>query len=239
MKNYMDKIAVCGNENRRNAITGILDSLKVDYKIVGKTTKNIVVSFNESSNEQIIVIGAHYDAATPYCQGANDNGAACVILLNLIENLRESKMPYEFVFFDKEDERLFGSSYEYIDIVGRNNIKAMINLDMCGMGNNIITHLNRCGTDVLEEYPFKDIIKDSTNVILEDLEGDNWRFSLTGIPNIMIISSTIKCYVKFAKVALGYEGQAADFLKTMHKETDTINIEDVEKIYNYLIERLK
>lgn len=41
MKNYIEKIAVCGNDNRRNAIIDVLKSLNVNYKIVGTTTKTL------------------------------------------------------------------------------------------------------------------------------------------------------------------------------------------------------
>ena len=125
MNNYLNQIAVIGNDNRRLAIEGILKSIDVNYQIIGNTTKNIVVSFN-ASNERL-VIGAHYDAIY---YGANDNAAACVILLNLIKDLKSTNKSIDFVFFDKEEAGGVGSK-EFISIVGKNKIKGMINLDMC------------------------------------------------------------------------------------------------------------
>lgn len=241
MKNYIDKIAVCGNENRRNAICKILEELKISYSIKGDTCNNIVVS-NDVQGKKI-VIGAHYDVFAENCPGANDNGAACVILLNLIENLRESKRPYEFVFFDKEEKRMEGSR-AYIEIVGKNNIEAMINLDMCGMGNNIVL-AKKDFNNILTKEPYKSIINECKNVFTQLPPGDSWSFEQERIPFIFIINSTnddLKWYAEFAECVWGNHALTADFLKTMHKVTDTIdtiNIEYVEKIYNYLLERLK
>ena len=92
MNNYLNKIAVVGSSNCFNAITNILKGMKIEYEVIGETTKNIVVSFNKSSKRT--VVGAHYDA---YYSGANDNGAVCVILLNLIDELRNTTNSYGFV----------------------------------------------------------------------------------------------------------------------------------------------
>ena len=211
MNNYLNEIAVLGNDNRRLAIEGILKSIDVNYQIIGNTTKNIVVSFN-ASNERL-VIGAHYDAIY---YGANDNAAACVILLNLIKDLKSTNKSIDFVFFDKEEAGGVGSR-ELISIFGK-NIKGMINLDMCGLGNNILLTYDKIGKALFDFKCMEDIISDSHIQVLSSLPfGDYNCFVYNNIPSIFIINSTDKDIAWFKGNMRIYP----DFLRTMHKETDT------------------
>lgn len=243
MKNYINNVAICGNDARRNSIIDILKDLDVKYEIVGKSTKNIVVSFNSNNElEKKIVVGAHYDAHDKSCPGANDNGAGCVILLNLIEELKETGLKIDFVFFDKEEQGGIGSR-EYIEIVRRENIKGMINLDMCGLGSNIMINPEALDTNVFNEYPFKGIIEDAPNVLTKAPGGDSTIFIMNRIPAIMIFNSTdndLEWFDDFSKGKM--PRKHSDFLKTMHQDTDTADTFDasgMEMIYKYLLNHLK
>ena len=228
MKNYLKQIAVLGNDNRKVAIERILNSIDVNYQFIGNSTKNIVVSFNPSSER--LVIGAHYDA---FFYGANDNGAACVILLNLINDLKDTDRSIDFVFFDKEEAGGIGSR-EYINIVGKNNIKGMINLDMCGMGTNILLTYDKIGNLTFDFECMNKIITDKTAIVLDGLPfGDYYNFINSGIPSIFIINSTNHDIAWFK----GDMGIFPDFARTMHKITDTIDAVDldgIEKIYDFI-----
>ena len=231
MINYLNEIAVLGNENRRNAILCILDSIGIDYKIVGNTTKNIVVSFN-ASNERL-VIGAHYDAIY---YGANDNAAACVILLNLIKDLKSTNKSIDFVFFDKEEAGGVGSR-EFISIFGK-SIKGMINLDMCGMGNNILLTYDKIGKALFDFKCMEDIISDSHIQVLSSLPfGDYNCFVSNNIPSLFIINSTNHDIAWFK----GDMSIFPDFARTMHKPTDTVDTfgkEGMVMIYEFLKDKL-
>jgi len=232
MINYLNEIAVLGNNNRKKAIEGILNSIGVNYQIVGNTTKNIVVSLNPTSNR--LVIGAHYDAVY---YGANDNGAACVILLNLIDALKNTKNSIDFVFFDAEEKGGVGSK-EYLNIIGRNNIKGMINLDMCGMGNNILLTYDKIGKALFTFECMDKIISDNNVIKLGWLPfGDYDNFVNNGIPSIFIINSTDHDIAWFK----GNMSIFPDFAKTMHKITDvvgTFSDEGMIMIYEFLKETL-
>ena len=232
MKNYIKEISVLGSENRKKAIEGILNSIGVNYQIVGNTTKNIVVSLNPTSNR--LVIGAHYDAVY---YGANDNGAACVILLNLIDALKNTKNSIDFVFFDAEEKGGVGSK-EYLNIIGRNNIKGMINLDMCGMGNNILLTYDKIGKASFTFECMDKIISDNNVIKLGWLPfGDYDNFVNNGIPSIFIINSTDHDIAWFK----GNMSIFPDFAKTMHKITDvvgTFSDEGMIMIYEFLKETL-
>ena len=237
MNNYLNKIAVVGSSNRFNAITNILKGMKIEYEVIGETTKNIVVSFNKSSKRT--VVGAHYDA---YYSGANDNGAACVILLNLIDELRNTTNSYDFVFFDKDEYGGIGSS-EYIKIIGSVNIKAMINLDMCGLGTNMMLCYNDLNTNTLALNPYSDIINNCKNVVKSLPFGDYNIFISAKIPAIFIINSTdndLEWFKAFANGRMSYRNP--DFLETMHKVTDTpdrIDPYGMTMICDYLLKYLK
>lgn len=232
MINYLNEIAVLGNDNRRKAIERILKSLDVNYQIIGNTTKNIVVSLN-SSNERL-VIGAHYDA---YYYGANDNASACVILLYLIEDLKNTNKSIDFVFFDKEEQGGIGSR-EYINIIGKNSIKGMINLDMCGLGNNILLTYNKINKLSFDFNCMEDIISDNKVITLKQLPfGDYNNFIANNIPSIFIINSTDRDINWFK----GNMNFYPDFAKTMHHITDTVNtvnILGIENIYKFIRKHL-
>ncbi len=232
MNNYLNEIAVLGNNNRKAAIERILKSIGVDYKIVGDSTKNIVVSLNTTS--QRLVIGAHYDA---FYYGANDNGAACVILLNLINELKNTNQSIDFVFFDQEEAGGVGSR-EYINLVGNDHIKGMINLDMCGMGSNILLTYNKIDKETFSFNCMEAIINDSHVTVLSQLPfGDYDNFVNNGIPSIFIINSTDNDVAWFQ----GKSGVFPDFARTMHtpKDTaDTFNDKGMIMIYEFLKNKL-
>lgn len=241
MVNYLSQVARKGNKNRKEAILRILDSLGAKYQIVGRATENIVVSFNPSSSR--LVIGAHYDAAREDIEAANDNAAACVILLNLIADLKDTSKSVDFVFFDKE-ERGFQGSNEYIRIIGEKNIKACINLDMCGLGHNVVLSYDTMGTSVFEEEPYKSIIKDCPNAMDFLPPGDVVSFAGFAIPYIFVVNSTdhdLAWYRAFASHSYKARTIDPDWAKTMHQSSDTVSSLDpsgMELIYAYLAKRL-
>jgi len=232
MNNYLKEIAILGNDNRRRKIEEILDSLGVRYNIVGNKSKNIVVPINPSDKR--IVIGAHYDA---FYYGANDNGAACVILLNLINDLKNSNKSFDFVFFDMEEQGGVGSR-EYIEIIGRDNIGAMINLDMCGLGSNIVlTHSFGSKIDSSLRSFYNLIFDENANNVDCLPPGDYNNFVDAGISAMFIINSTDNDLD-------WYNGDCSiypEFLETMHQETDTYDSFDSQgmiMIYEFLRKHL-
>ena len=81
---------------------------------------------------------AHYDAV-PGSTGANDNGSAVAILIAFAQEVigKATCMPMEIVFTDREETGAYGSRL-YSKKHG-NQILEVINLDTCGVGNDIIT----------------------------------------------------------------------------------------------------
>src|SRR6266498_2631933 len=97
--------------------------------------ENITVRFGNQSPR--LVLCAHYDNVQG-STGANDNGAAVCILLELIERYTSNppNISVEFVFFDLE-EREFAGSWAYTQNLQPNEVFGAINLDLCGVGDTL------------------------------------------------------------------------------------------------------
>jgi hypothetical protein len=89
---------------RRLARSGY--QVDLDEFKVGKPVYNLV--FTKPGNEEILVVGAHYDTA-PITPGANDNGSGVAVLLELAERLQDVplKRTVRFVFFVNEEPPYF------------------------------------------------------------------------------------------------------------------------------------
>jgi aminopeptidase S len=90
-----------------------------------------------------IVVGAHFDAATlPDGQlsgGMVDNAAGVAVLVHLATALKAQPLrrPVRFVFFDLEEEGLFGSR-QFVSSMKKDSVAAMINLDTLQGGDTLI-----------------------------------------------------------------------------------------------------
>jgi hypothetical protein len=102
--------------------------------------KNICTIFPSKSNQEKIIICAHYDTMfnTP---GAYDNTSGVAILIQLVESLKQFNLEktLEIVFMGAEEWNLAGSkSYvKNLDENERNNISLVINVDGIGRGNRL------------------------------------------------------------------------------------------------------
>lgn len=107
-----------------------------------QTYHNIIVRYGDVKAAQLIVIGAHYDAAGENNPGADDNASGIAGLLEIARLLQENKPPVktgvELVFYTLEEPPFFGGhsmgSAFHADQLKENNIdvKLMISLEMIG-----------------------------------------------------------------------------------------------------------
>lgn len=186
---YIERIAKINQTERKKAITDILNEMGVRFDLqnacVGEHgIENIVVSCNPSDTR--LVIGAHYDSVDN-STGANDNASGCSVLLHLIERSRNTKHSVDFVFFDREEYIDHGSE-AYLNVVGKENISAMINLDMCGYGDTIvISDKGNVGSSAFYGILDKKMINRHAVTVVGFLpNGDDDRFADHNIPNISV-----------------------------------------------------
>lgn len=237
MTDYIPAIAKVNKADRFQAIADVLRNNGIPYrvrKIPGYSTSgNILVEFNPESQEKKTVVSAHYDncAGTP---GANDNAAACSILLNLILDARVTgtEKHLEFAFFDLEECGFLGSKQYLAE--NRDLLLGAFNLDMCGMGSHIVAALYNGAEKV---YPHT--ISGDAHLVRTLPPGDAYTFRGARLPTVYVVNSTdgdLSWYDDFA--AYGNPTRMdPDFLSTMHQPNDTpetCNPAQVEKIFEYV-----
>jgi hypothetical protein len=113
------------------------------FEVNGKVYKNIVADFGPATNE-IIVVGAHYDAAGER-PAADDNASGIAALIELAHLLSTSNltMRTELVAFTLEEPPFFrtkfmGSALHANSLKARGlNVKMMFSLEMIGFYSNL------------------------------------------------------------------------------------------------------
>ncbi|SNS30497.1 aminopeptidase YwaD [Anaerovirgula multivorans] len=128
----------------------VVMTIKNDTSIADSYSQNIIATLKATGNNkkaQTIIIGAHYDSVD--CPGANDNASGTATMLEIARVLSKEKLAYniKFIAFGAEEVGLNGS-YEYVESLTDeelDDILAMINMDMVGVGNGIgvMTATNR------------------------------------------------------------------------------------------------
>ena len=241
LKDYTNSIAQLNKLDRFNNIINILEKNNINYIIQTipsfNAIGNIVVQLNPSKSKKI-VIAAHYDNC-PGTPGANDNAAACSILLDLIINNTNKTDYIEFIFFDLEEYGCIGSSYYLYS--NKENIDYAINLDMCGIGENII--YSHYSFNNINKINFKDINEKHKVININRLPyGDANMFIEKGIETLYIVNSTNKDVEWFHNYSKGKIKGIPDFAKTMHTPNDVIdnlNFDQIEKIYMFIFDLLE
>lgn len=141
-RNFVEKQ---GLRAAKQYITGQLQSSGYqvayqDYQLSGETFSNIEVQLTGTGKpDEIIVVGAHYDAVIG-SQGANDNGSGVAALLELADMLRDRQFSrtLRLVAFTNEEPPNFmtvdmGSNhYAKRSTARKENIVAMISLETIG-----------------------------------------------------------------------------------------------------------
>jgi len=167
--------------------------ITVENESFKNSTSNIVVEILGKNEDEVILIGGHYDCHDN-SPGAQDNGTGVVSLLELARILASSGVEFEktirFVFFGVEELATVGSSFYVLD--NRDDLKKielMMNLDSPGaQGGKTFDaggfdDLGRFIHNVSKEisYPMK-ISKPSFG-------SDSLPFILRGIPSVSIKKS--------------------------------------------------
>ncbi|MBV9615353.1 MAG: M28 family peptidase, partial [Ktedonobacteraceae bacterium] len=165
MREYLQRIASSDPQIRRSELLTILRAIGHSYtlyrdQIAGQHVENIVVRFHRPEHGPRLVLGAHYDGVSG-STGANDNGAAVCILLALLETYKSSPphLPLDIVFFDLEEQGFLGSQ-AYIKRFSRTSVLAMINLDICGVGNTLFCAPEKHAKTGVFAQPLQRMIQD-------------------------------------------------------------------------------
>jgi len=118
---------------KRFSNAGLLVSKQV-FPFAGSTGVNIIGEIKGSKYpDHVIIIAAHYDVET-HTPGADDNGAAVAILLDLSEKLSEyhPEITIRLIAFDLEELGLIGSRYYVRHRESTETIRFMVSMEMMG-----------------------------------------------------------------------------------------------------------
>ena len=188
---YVERLAVADQQARRAALLAILRELEYPFvvyheQIEDHSPENIVVRLGDARPR--VVLGAHYDSV-PGSAGANDNAAGVAILLSFLRGYRlcSPSLHCDIAFFDLEESGGWGSR-AYVRRFAEQTL-AMINLDVCGVGNTILLG-PRANS---EDWPLQGAIQAIMHQqavpirIVEQLPlGDEASFEAAGIPNLSL-----------------------------------------------------
>jgi aminopeptidase YwaD len=199
--------------------------------------ENIIVPAQR--DEPVLVLGAHYDSV-PGSPGANDNAAAVAILLHLLRSNYGFNTPLEFAFFDMEEAHLVGSR-TYAGSTNKQHIKAMINLDVCGVGDTLLVAAGPHALGTPFQVAAQRAVEDAgfpAQMIAMLPPSDDLAFEQHHIPTLSI------CIVPRVDVPLmaGFAGamhsqstpvQLPSVIDTMHNRSrDTVDVLDENAMWN-------
>ncbi len=163
--------------------------INVNNKSEITTSKHIIWDIPGEIEDEVIVIGGHYDGHD-IAQGATDNAASIAVILELTRLFKEFNVkPYRtlrFIAFAVEEFGVVGSTI-YANKVDLSNVVAMINFD------GLVGHIPKKITCSGYEDLFNSIkaIKDELlyePIIAKDIitASDNYPFMCKGIPNMCV-----------------------------------------------------
>jgi Zn-dependent M28 family amino/carboxypeptidase len=113
-----------------------LDALGARYVAQRYATGvNLVVDLGQAGRK--IGVSSHFDRV-PLSAGANDNGSAIAVCLDLIRKHQEaaSEVGVRVFFFDEEETGLKGSQ-AYVETYGVGDLVGLLNLELVGMGDTL------------------------------------------------------------------------------------------------------
>lgn len=261
MIDYVKKIATSNQTERRNAILDILRDCDIPFcthrvKENKHFVENIVIPLNPQNDR--LVIGAHYDSVDR-STGANDNASGVSVLIELAKKLiKENKQNIELVLFDREEYEDHGSS-AYIKWCGKQNIRAMVNIDMCGFGDTtVIVTKGNLGNPAFEKLLNPKILAKHNIICIDSVPfpiSDDERFDENSICNIAIetmLEWEAKAYIaeipklkengniitKALREILDNMESKKTFHNAVNDNIDSVSEKTMEMVYNYLVDGL-
>jgi aminopeptidase YwaD len=164
----------------------------VDAETTTRQSRN-VVAMRPGRRAEAIVIGAHFDSV-PAGPGANDNASGTATVLELARYFAQRDYPYTlyFVAFGAEEIGLRGSRH-FVDALpggAPSSLRAMINLDMVGVGDQErfsgAAHLVDLASEVADAIGF---VNYTTNAGSAGGGSDHASFDRAGVPLLFIYRS--------------------------------------------------
>lgn len=258
---HLETLAQKDADTRRQAVADVLKSENFIYTLqtadASKENPRGICNylFSTGSSEASLLFCAHYDSHPASC-GANDNASSLCILIELAKAFEQENICADFAFFDGEENGNSGSKL-YIAEMNANSISAVVNLDVCGYGSNLVIHANGYEKKpVFSNFCNKELLEAHQVQLVDYLPpSDDRVFSKKGIPalSIAVVPYWDIQYLKtLASYGSGILGRPPEFnmilgemdvMNTMHggqkDSVEWIEPEAMESVYHYLLEGIK
>lgn len=185
-------------------------TLQIDVKseYVREFEAKNVIGYIQGEKDECLVFTAHYDhlgqmGKKIYIPGAQDNASGSAMVLDLAGYYSQNKPEYSIVFmlFYGEEAGLLGSLYYVLNpLFDLEEIKAVINLDMVGTGDDGITMVNGASEDYKDIWrKFERLNVDNEYFTVmkaraESANSDHYPFHEMGVPAIFIYTMGGKTY---------------------------------------------
>ena len=238
-----------------------LETKYQEYKVLGKTYKNVIGVMNPDK-EETIVIGGHYDVQGNK-PGADDNATAVAGLVETSKRINPEDIDYrlEFVAFTLEEPPFFGTkkmgSYIHAKSVKDKNIVGMLNYEMIGYFSKekgsqkypfilkpFLKKLNIPDVgDFIAFVANKNSEEFMNKLRIDDVE-TRIRYLDVIVPNFFAKSTASDHinYWKFGIPAVMITDTAFHRNPNYHKKTDTLdtlNLEEMEKVIEMTVNIIK
>lgn len=161
----------------------------------GSVSRNVIGTLKGSvmPDEEIIVCG-HYDTS-PDSPGACDNASGVDAMLRVAEKLVKAgvKKTVRFIAFGAEEFVSYGSNYYVATLKEKGlmaRVKNVINLDMVGQGETLMTTVTPTSFQQQVEAAFAETIKGEFDIEWGDHQfqvSDHFPFYQEGVPSVMLL----------------------------------------------------
>ena len=226
IKSITERMIYQAKHTRRQTLIHELNAHGIKYhtESCGDACENVVVSLTDQSRYTLLV--AHYDVYGTSL-GINDNTVAIATLISSIKEMMASKLqiPLKVLFADKEESGMIGS--QHYAKTHKNNLQAVIVLDIVGFGNRLIH-----GSQFPNDFSMLDTL--GIQSIKTVMPSDNFSFLKLNIKTTLITA----CYNEELKEEKGVFDVSFPwyFSSSFH---NGVNDNDMSKINFELAEQLK
>lgn len=199
-----------------------------------KTATANIIGLKKGNNDDFIIIGGHHDhlgedkESNLFYPGANDNASGLATLLYLAEKFNNIPLNCNLLFiaFAAEEKGFLGSKYFVENLpVKKENIRAMINLDVIGQLQNDTLYYAQYNNN-FDRIKSPQIVNNSNIILYEKDAGlsDHIPFFLDSIPTLYFSTGAYKQLhsVEDTEELINYSGmnQTAELIFNVIKMLD-------------------
>lgn len=180
----------------------------VESVFVKKFNARNVIGYIPGETDDFIVFSAHYDhlgrmGKDVFIPGAQDNASGTALLLDLADYYSKNKPKHSiaFMFFFGEEAGLLGSLYYVLNpMFDLTKIKAVINIDLAGTGDDGITIVNGSSPEYEKEWQLFEKInaENSYFKVMKprdiSMNSDHYPFHEMGVKAVFIYTMGGKTY---------------------------------------------